>query len=179
MQNLRTCLLVMVVAVVPMLVLADGGTAGAARSSMHLVPDSGLIRDIRHYRTTTVRMHLLMGRPATFRRARHISLQRTRSIWRQRAVEARQRFLAGPMHRNAWMCIHRYEGSWRDDGGPYYGGLQMDIGFQSRYGGILLRTKGTANNWSPLEQMWVAEHAYRTGRGFYPWPNTARFCGLI
>ena len=26
--------------------------------------------------------------------------------------------------------------------------------------------------------MWVAERAYRT-RGFWPWPNTARFCGLL
>jgi hypothetical protein len=42
----------------------------------------------------------------------------------------------------------------------------------------LLR-RGWANNWSPLEQMWVAERAYRSGRGFYPWPNTARYCGLI
>ena len=30
-----------------------------------------------------------------------------------------------------------------------------------------------------VEQMWVAERAYRSGRGFYPWPNTARSCGLI
>ena len=42
----------------------------------------------------------------------------------------------------------------------------------------LLARKGTADRWSPLEQMWVAEHAYKT-RGFYPWPNTARYCGLI
>jgi hypothetical protein len=27
--------------------------------------------------------------------------------------------------------------------------------------------------------MWIAEKAYRAGRGFYPWPNTARYCGLI
>ena len=74
------------------------------------------------------------------------------------------------------MCIHRYEGAWSDDGSPYYGGLQMDIGFQQHYGGMLLRTKGTADNWTPLEQMWVAERAYRSGRGFYPWPNTARYC---
>jgi hypothetical protein len=26
--------------------------------------------------------------------------------------------------------------------------------------------------------MWVAERAYRT-RGYWPWPNTARYCGLI
>ena len=55
----------------------------------------------------------------------------------------------------------------------------MDIGFQASYGGPLLAAKGTAENWTPLEQMWVAERAYRSGRGFYPWPNTARACGLI
>ena len=55
----------------------------------------------------------------------------------------------------------------------------MDIGFQQRYGADLLREKGTADNWTPVEQMWVAERAYRAGRGFYPWPNTARYCGLM
>ena len=38
--------------------------------------------------------------------------------------------------------------------------------------------EGTANNWTPMEQMWVAERAYSSGRGFGPWPNTARMCGL-
>jgi hypothetical protein len=66
----------------------------------------------------------------------------------------------------------------RNSGGPYYGGLQMDLEFQRTYGRYLLRKKGTANRWSPLEQMWVAERALRT-RGFYPWPNTARWCRLI
>ena len=66
-----------------------------------------------------------------------------------------------------------------DAGGPYYGGLQMDLGFQRHYGGYLLATKGTADRWTPVEQMWVAARAYRSGRGFYPWPSTARVCGLI
>lgn len=82
-------------------------------------------------------------------------------------------------HLSAWLCIHSYEGSWTDSGSPYYGGLQMDIEFQQSYGSELLRTKGTANNWTPAEQMAVAEKAYSSGRGFYPWPNTARYCGLI
>ena len=55
----------------------------------------------------------------------------------------------------------------------------MDIYFQRTYGPELLRRKGTANKWTAVEQMWVAERAYRSGRGFYPWPNTARYCGLI
>ncbi len=84
-----------------------------------------------------------------------------------------------PPREYAWRCIQRYEGRWNDPNPPYYGGLQMDIGFQHRYGAHLLRRKGTANNWTPLEQMWVAERAYRSGRGFYPWPNAARICGLI
>src|SRR5262245_52076391 len=85
---------------------------------------------------------------------------------------------ARPPHYSAWLCIHRYEGSWTDRGAPYWGGLQMDYGFMRTYGGALLRRKGTADHWTPLEQMWVAERAWRT-RGFRPWPNTARYCGLL
>jgi hypothetical protein len=84
-----------------------------------------------------------------------------------------------PPHAAAWRCLQRYEGAWTDSGGPYYGGLQMDLTFQRHYGGYLLRKKGTANHWTPLEQMWVAERALRAGRGFYPWPNTGRMCGLL
>jgi hypothetical protein len=78
-----------------------------------------------------------------------------------------------------WLCIHHYEGAWNDPSPPYWGGLQMDMTFQREYGAALLRRKGTADHWTPLEQIWVAERAYRSGRGFYPWPNTARWCGLI
>ena len=76
-----------------------------------------------------------------------------------------------------WLCIHRYEGSWADAGGPYWGGLQMDLSFQQSYGGWLFRHKGTADHWSPLEQIWVAVRAARV-RGFSPWPDTARYCGM-
>jgi hypothetical protein len=97
--------------------------------------------------------------------------------WNARAKAVKARFY-NPPHKGQWYCIHRYEGSWADSGSPYYGGLQMDWNFQRTYGNYLLRLKGTANHWSPLEQMWVAEKAHRQ-RGFYPWPNTARYCGLI
>jgi hypothetical protein len=98
--------------------------------------------------------------------------------WYLKALRARERG-HHPPHKPEWRCIHGYEGPWTDPGAPYYGGLQMDIAFQRTYGPALLRRKGTANRWSPLEQMWVAERAHRAGRGFYPWPNTARYCGLI
>ena len=101
-----------------------------------------------------------------------------RNLWHRRAVRAWKR-ASNPPRRSAWLCIHRHEGAWNDPNPPYYGGLQMDISFQRTYGRELLRRKGTADRWTPLEQMWVAERAYRSGRGFYAWPNTARYCGLI
>jgi hypothetical protein len=82
-----------------------------------------------------------------------------------------------PPELHGWLCIHRYEGSWTDSGSPYWGGLQMDFSFQETYGGWLLHHKGTAEHWSPLEQIWVAVRAARV-RGFSPWPNTAHYCGL-
>jgi hypothetical protein len=101
-----------------------------------------------------------------------------RDAWRIRAERARYR-AHHPPHLAEWQCIHRWEGSWMDPNSPYYGGLQMDISFQRAYAPGLLRRKGTANHWAPYEQMWVAERAVKAGRGFYPWPNTARRCGLI
>jgi hypothetical protein len=98
--------------------------------------------------------------------------------WYAKAVKALM-LARRPPHLAQWLCIHRYEGRWRDPDPPYYGGLQMDLTFQRTYGLRLLRREGTANHWSPREQMWVAERALRAGRGFYPWPVAARRCGLI
>jgi len=141
------------------------------------------------YRTQTWRWQKLMSKRRTptlysERRSRDRDyLTWVRGLWRKRAVRA-ARLAQNPPHRQAWMCIHRYErhpgqGWATRTGNGYYGGLQMDISFQRAYGRELLRRKGTANNWTATEQMWVAERAYRSGRGFYPWPNTARSCGLI
>ena len=99
-------------------------------------------------------------------------------LWRRRATAAIRR-AHNPPRKYAWTCIQRYEGAWTDPHPPYFGGLQMDLSFQRAYGGDLLRRKGTADRWTPVEQMWVAERAYRSGRGFYPWPHTARVCGLL
>jgi hypothetical protein len=97
--------------------------------------------------------------------------------WKRLAATA-HRQAQHPPHLSQFLCIHRYEGSWSDAGAPFWGGLQMNYGFQATYGTYLLRTKGTADHWSPLEQIWVAERAVLS-RGFWPWPNTARYCGLI
>jgi len=98
--------------------------------------------------------------------------------WSLRRIAAK-RYASTPPHYDDWLCIHRGEGSWNDPNAPYYGGLQMDLSFQRAYGWDALKKWGTADHWNPLTQMWVAERAFSAGRGFYPWPNTARWCGLI
>ena len=79
----------------------------------------------------------------------------------------------------SWICIHRHEGAWNDRGDPYWGGLQMDRGFMRAYGGDIIARHhgGLADTWTPAEQILVAERAYAT-RGFAPWPNTSRACGV-
>jgi hypothetical protein len=149
-----------------------------ARGSRYLIPKID-----RHQRATWY-WQTVMGKPRTpsARSARASRAKAYRKwvlrVWTRRHVRARRQAM-NPPHKTAWLCIRRYEGSWTDGGGPYYGGLQMDYGFMRTYGSFLLRRKGTADNWTPLEQMWVAERALRAGRGFYPWPNAARLCGLI
>jgi len=144
---------------------------------------AGLLRGITFHRDETWHwQRLMLHSPTPYSgRAGHIRSVAYRTwvlhVWHQRAVVAKGHAL-NPPHKRAWLCIHRYEGSWRDPNAPYYGGLQMDHEFQATYGQGLLRSKGTADHWTPLEQMWVAERAYQT-RGFWPWPNTARYCGLL
>jgi hypothetical protein len=169
-------------------------TAGAARAAESLSAKRLLAHAARHprhaqrhrhvnprsilrYRAETWRWQALMG---SFRT--HGSIRPNTRVALRFWVRAAGRAYAKashPPHRSAWLCIHRYEGSWRDSGDPYWGGLQMDRGFMSGYAPRYLLRRGFANRWSPLEQMWVAERAFRSGRGFYAWPNTARFCGLI
>lgn len=107
----------------------------------------------------------------------------TRLQWirRHRLAHARARgvcVLPIP-HWRDWLCIHSHEGAWNDAGDPYWGGLQMDRGFMQTYAPGALLKRGWANVWTPREQMLVAERAYASGRGFGPWPVTARACGLL
>jgi Transglycosylase-like domain len=78
-----------------------------------------------------------------------------------------------------WRCIHEHEGAWNaNTGNGYYGGLQMDWSFMRAYGPEFLTRWGTADRWPVWAQLQVAERAYAV-RGFGPWPNTARMCGLL
>ena len=148
-------------------------------------PDEDLIDRIVKLRKQTWHWQRVMGRRVTPASPTPLAAQpalRRRSeleLWRARAKRVRKT-AARPPRLAAWRCIQRHEGPWRAaTGNGYYGGLQMDYAFMRRYGRYLLRTKGTANRWTPLEQIWVAERAYRSGLGFRPWPNTARACGVL
>ena len=136
----------------------------------------------RRAQATTVRwLTVIRGRPP-----RHVSIlggtstpQSALSLahaWHRRAIAA-WRVAQHPPNLRAWNCIHHYEGSWGDPDAPYWGGLQMDYSFQSAYGAWLLKHEGTANHWSPLEQIWTGVRAWRV-RGFAPWSTTAHACGV-
>jgi hypothetical protein len=107
-------------------------------------------------------------------------LQRSRNLRRKIRVVIHSPLLPGHWLERSFACIHDGEGSWSAaTGNGYYGGLQMDLSFQRTYGDWALRAFGTANNWPASVQVATAIRAYTSGRGFHPWPNTARACGLI
>jgi hypothetical protein len=121
-----------------------------------------------------------------FRASRSAAYRRwALQLWQRRAAVAAlavssHATLASDRLTSAFMCIHRYEGSWTSNtGNGYYGGLQMDHGFMRRYGAEFFARWGTADNWPAWAQIEAAARAHHSGRGFTPWPNTARICGLI
>jgi hypothetical protein len=148
------------------------------------MPDGKVVRKIKRYQRATWHWQRLMGVPRTPTRRRYLQTRDRRfrlhvlRQWRTRAIRAKRR-AHSPPHAAAWRCLQRHEGPWTDAGDPYWGGLQMDRAFMRTYAPRYLLRRGWANRWTPIEQMWVAERAHRAGRGFYPWPNTARRCGLI
>lgn len=161
--------------------------ATSHRSTSHRSARAAALRylegELQRYESLTWHWQQLTGAHRTQTAGRTLAamavsdLERTVGVWKQRA-RAAHRAAQHPPHLRDWMCIHRYEGAWNDVGGPYWGGLQMSLSFQESYGPRLYRAKGTADHWTPLEQMWTAEKALKS-RGFWPWPNTARLCGLI
>jgi hypothetical protein len=89
-------------------------------------------------------------------------LQHAAKYWHKRLRQAV--YLAHhPPHKWLWLCIHRQEGSWTDNASnnPHWGGLQMGWWFMKTYARKLLVRFGKANNWPPLQQIWVAERAFK------------------
>jgi hypothetical protein len=79
-------------------------------------------------------------------------------------------------HLRGWLCIHSREGSWTDEGAPYYGGLQMTYGWMNVVGDAALL--------SPFQQMARAErvaaaHGFRYDWMEHQWPNTFPPCASL
>ncbi|HZP73000.1 MAG TPA: hypothetical protein VFA97_06440 [Gaiellaceae bacterium] len=151
---------------------------------------SALAARLSYSRRLTLRLRRIYPGRVTrrFARAHLASASGTLRLWQLRSADAA---LAVARHgyahpalpvslRRAFLCIHRYEGAWNaNTGNGYFGGLQMDVSFQRRYGDDFAARWGTADNWPAWAQLETAARAYRSGRGFWPWPNTARICGLM
>jgi hypothetical protein len=167
---------------IALLSTAAAAHPGAGAPSPSSAADRYLVAETRRYRDATWRWQRLTGAPLAPSAGGELAVSHTyrhwvRRLWKKRAADA-WRQAQNPPHAEAWACIHAHEAAWTDPDPPYFGGLQMDLAFQQAWGADLLARKGTANRWTPLEQMWVAERAYRSGLGFAPWPNTAAMCGL-
>jgi hypothetical protein len=105
-------------------------------------------------------------------------------LWAERASLARrgyERWFERTYEK--WRCIHEHEGAWNSNtGNGYWGGLQMDWGFQHTYGPEFIRRYGLANRWPVWAQLEAAERAFHGfagygGRGYSPW-GTRGACGV-
>jgi Transglycosylase-like domain len=153
---------------------------------------SSLRRRVAYSRVLTLKLRKIYPGTVTrsFASARASSADATLRLWQVRsaaaaldvAVHAQPRPDTGipDRLRQAFLCIHSYEGAWTSNtGNGYYGGLQMDWGFMRTYGPEFVRQWGSADNWPVDAQLVAAARAHASGRGFTPWPNTARACGLL
>jgi hypothetical protein len=149
---------------------------------------SALSRRLAYTRRLTLELRRIYPGSVTrgYARAHGASGKATLELWQRRLAASTLQVLRyghRPLPRaltSAFQCIHRYEGAWDSNtGNGYYGGLQMDRRFQSLYGSDFVARWGTADNWPAWAQLQAAVRAYKAGRGFGPWPNTARACGLI
>ena len=85
--------------------------------------------------------------------------------------------LMGWYYNSGAKCVHEHEGAWTSNtGNGYYGGFQADLSFASTYGPEYYPP--TPDQWTPLQQIHMAYRGW-LARGWYPWPNTARACGLL
>lgn len=159
----------------------------------------GHVAGLTFYRSRYIHHSLKMGpvrvdftRPKNCVRAVYLANRWEKRAYKMRVQleqwQARQQQLQVLRERRQlyekWRCIHEHEGAWNaNTGNGYYGGLQMDYGFQSAYGSEFIARWGTADRWPVWVQITAAERSYHGyggygGRGFGPWPNTSRMCGL-
>lgn len=146
---------------------------------LHRAAKKMMSRRIQRYRQEVQHMNRVMGAGQARALQSSGSLEsqyvQTRRQWRK----VRQRFV-NPPQKSSFLCIHGYEGSWRDrDSGNngHYGGVQFGKHEWLRFG-YPYTGKAWAYEATPLEQLWAASRYWQVS-GFHPWPQTARNCGLL
>jgi hypothetical protein len=173
-------------------VVSSGAAAGRSVASEQaavgtLPAGRGHCPDVRRgivwYRAATKRWREQVGaRSGTRTSARPRSCKQARAlarVWWVRARVARHHFEVWfEATYDKWRCIHLREAAWNDAGAPYHGGLQMDWSFMRAYGPRYAARWGHAGRWPVWAQLVAAERGWRS-RGWQPWPNTARMCGLL
>lgn len=112
--------------------------------------------------------------------ARRDANARKQTILRLRAAQRHD-----ALHFFRWLanadCVYQYERGahgWETrTGNGYYGGMQADMDFQRTYAPGYLSRWGTADRWPWWAQLHMAYNGW-VARGWNPWPNTSRLCGL-
>lgn len=159
--------------------------ASAAAVSNSASPNTRVLREkIAHNRSLAVHRGIWLGILLRHGHGeRHTSspivLAALLHKWKhRRIVYGRALARRAPVYR-ALLCIHRGEGSWTAyaPSGPYYGGLQMNRGFELAYGARYVRRFGDALRWRPGLQIAVGYRAVRHV-GYSPWPATRVACGV-
>jgi hypothetical protein len=154
-------------------------------------PTAPTVRQLSYARTLAVDLRRIYPGHVTARyaEARSATALGGLRLWQERSAaaalsvsehETATRARLEPSLLRAFLCIHHYEGAWNaNTGNGYYGGLQMDWSFMRTYGARFVERWGSADNWPAWAQLDAAARALRSGRGFAPWPSTARLCGLL
>jgi hypothetical protein len=163
------------------------------RAGCHIHKERVAVRRLRH-RIVKRALAAYLPHPRKARLTwKQAQVHRELTFWTRKDRKTR-RLASVPLsvripHWRDWQCIAHYESmaDWQmspttspPSGGAYWGGLQMDVDFMHTYGADMIRLHhgGLADTWTSVEQITVANRALQT-RGFQPWPNTARACGLL
>jgi len=180
----RLVLVAFVVFVAVVVLIVSQRDAQASGQRVRSCPDA--VRGLSFYRARAAHWKARAGAPFPRRfpaanpQRVCAHTRRAAEVWRTRSRRARREAeqLFDVLY-SRFRCVHEHEGSWiANTGNGYQGGLQMDASFQAAYGSEYVDRWGGAHRWPVWAQLIAAERARRV-RGWTPWPNTARTCGLL
>ena len=105
------------------------------------------------------------------------SVRQAADLWRGKARGGRSAYDAGSRRLRKWRCVHSHEGAGTSEPGVLRRPADR-LGLPVRLRPVISTPLGHADRWPVWAQLVAAERAYAS-RGWSPWPNTARACGLL